>query len=81
VANIWQGGCVRLRAVEPGDAEAYFEWGQDTDLTRAGYFIEFPASREAVKKWTAEQAVAGPKNDEYRWTIETLDGVHGWAVL
>jgi RimJ/RimL family protein N-acetyltransferase len=74
MGNIWQGERVRLRAVEPGDADSYYEWGRDTDIARADYFIDFPESREGVKRWAAEQAVAEPKNDEYRWTIETLGG-------
>jgi RimJ/RimL family protein N-acetyltransferase len=74
MTNIWQGERVRLRAVEPGDADLFFEWGQDTDVARADYFIEFPMSREAVRKWTAEQSSKEPKGDEYRWTIETLTG-------
>ena len=28
--NSWQGNLVRLRAVEPADADALFEWNQDT---------------------------------------------------
>lgn len=74
MGNIWQGERVRLRAVELNDADAYFEWSRDTDIARADYFIGFPESREAVKKWTAEQTLAQPKNDEYRWTIETMGG-------
>jgi len=74
MGNIWQGQLVRLRAVEPGDADAYFEWSQDTDLARADSFISFPESREAVRKWTAEQSTREPKDDDCRWTIVTLNG-------
>jgi RimJ/RimL family protein N-acetyltransferase len=72
--NLWQGQAVRLRAVEPDDWQAFFEWNADTDVARAAYFIPLPASREAVKKWAAEQAALDPKSHEFRWVIENLAG-------
>jgi len=67
LANIWQGERVRLRAVEPEDADCYFGWSQDTDLARADYSIDFPMLREAVRKWALEPATKEPKDDVYRW--------------
>ncbi len=72
--NIWQGKLVRLRAVEPDDWEKFFEWDKDTEFARYTDSVAFPASREALKKWTAELAHTEPKNHEFRWIIENLKG-------
>ena len=74
MANIWQGKVVRMRAVEPEDWQAFFEWDADTDVARDTYNIPFPGSREAPKKWTTALAATEPKNHEYRWVIENLAG-------
>jgi len=74
MTNIWQGKLVRLRAVEPEDWQAFFDWDQDTNFGRWTYWIPFPGSQEAAKKWTADLALADNKNHEFRWVIETLDG-------
>jgi RimJ/RimL family protein N-acetyltransferase len=72
---LWQGQQVRLRAVEPGDWEAFFAWGADPEIARDCYYIPFPQSRERAQKWAAEVATAEPKDDAFRWVIETLDGM------
>jgi RimJ/RimL family protein N-acetyltransferase len=72
--NIWQGQLVRLRAVEPGDWEAFFDANQDTDIASSTYSIPFPGSREIIAKWTAEMALAGQRDHAFRWVIENLDG-------
>jgi RimJ/RimL family protein N-acetyltransferase len=74
MTNIWQSKLVRLRAVEPEDWQAFFDWDQDTDFGRWTYWIPFPGSRESAKKWTADLALAGDKNHEFRWVIESLSG-------
>jgi RimJ/RimL family protein N-acetyltransferase len=73
-ASFWQGTRLRLRAVEPGDWAIFHEWDNDLELSRYTDELLFPSSREAVKKWVAELAVARPKDDEYRWIIDTLEG-------
>ncbi len=72
--NLWQGKLVRLRAVEPDDWQAFFEWNADTDVARATYLVPFPNSREAQKKWAAEQAALEPKDHAFRWVIENFAG-------
>jgi RimJ/RimL family protein N-acetyltransferase len=72
--NIWQGTRIRLRAVEPEDWQHFHAANQDSELSRLGYSIPMPRSADGEKRWTAEQALAAPKNDEYRWVVETLDG-------
>ncbi len=69
----WEGQRVRLRAVEADDWEHFYTW-KDSEADRAAYWIPFPRSREGVKKWTAELAVAEPKDHAFRWVIENLAG-------
>lgn len=72
--NYWQGNLVTLRAVEAEDWVHFFEWGKDTYFARTTDTIAFPQSQEAAKKWTADLALAEPKNDVYRWVIENQEG-------
>ena len=74
MTSIWQGKLVRLRAVEPGDWQAFFDWDQDTDVARWSYWIPFPRPQESTRKWTADQAASGDKNHQFRWVIENLAG-------
>ena len=72
--NLWLGQKVRLRAVEPEDWEAFFHWNDDTDVARDCYWIPFPRSQAGQQKWTGDQALAEPQNDNFRWVIEDLQG-------
>lgn len=68
----WQGARVRLRAVEPYDWETYHGWNFDDAMTRNTWYIPFPQSREAGRRWTEEAAVAKPAGDNVRFAIEAL---------
>src|SRR6478672_3587718 len=72
--NIWQGKLVRLRAIEPSDWETFYEWDQDTETARSGYFIPFPRSKEATKQWAEKEAQRQPEDDSFHWAIENLAG-------
>jgi RimJ/RimL family protein N-acetyltransferase len=72
--SIWQGARVRLRAIEPGDWEAFHENDADTEAARLNDFIALPRSAEAAKRWAQEQAVAVPEGDNFRFAIENLEG-------
>jgi RimJ/RimL family protein N-acetyltransferase len=72
--STWQGELVRLRAVEPDDWVIFHDWDNDLEFSRYTDEVLFPTSREWVRKWVADMAVAAPKDDEFRWMIETLDG-------
>jgi RimJ/RimL family protein N-acetyltransferase len=72
--NIWQGRLVRLRAVEPGDWQAHWEWNLDSDAARHAYSVPFPSSREQVRQWAERESLDGPQRDAFRFQIETLDG-------
>jgi RimJ/RimL family protein N-acetyltransferase len=68
--SFWQGQKVRLRAIEPADWETYFAWNQDDEQARALYFIPFPQSQEAVKRFTEKEALRGPDADNFRFVVE-----------
>ena len=71
--NEFEGSKVRLRAVEPEDADAWYESGLDTDLTRRAGITHLPSSRAAFRKRT-EEASKAPEGDSVALMIETLDG-------
>lgn len=68
------GKLVRLRAVEPADAERAYKWINDREVTRY-LMARYPYSLAAEQDWAAN---ASKPNDysEVRFAIETKDGVH-----
>src|SRR5215467_4677599 len=79
-ANIWQGHRVRLRAVEPSDAEAHFIWDQDSAVARRLDHAWFPGSHERVRQWADRTARQGGEDDTYQFEIETLAGEPAGAM-
>ncbi len=73
--NFWEGALVRLRAIEFADWETFHKWNLDSDTARETYYLHFPRSEEAAKRWAEKEAMRGPENDAYRLVIETLDGL------
>jgi RimJ/RimL family protein N-acetyltransferase len=78
--SVWEGKLVRLRAVEPEDWQAFYDWDLDSEGGRMVDFVWFPGSKERHKKQAADLAVAEVKNDEMVWAIETLDGEFVGAI-
>ncbi len=73
--NIWQGEKVRLRAMEPSDWEAFHAFDMaDSEMARLSWSIPFPRSTERAKQWAADAAMAEPKDDNFRFVIENLQG-------
>ncbi|HYU75716.1 MAG TPA: GNAT family N-acetyltransferase [Ktedonobacteraceae bacterium] len=72
--SIWQGKQVRLRALEPGDWETYFAWNQDDEQSRTLYWIPFPQSQEAVKRFAERASVERSEDDCFRFVIENRAG-------
>lgn len=71
----WQGSRVRLRAVEPSDAEAHFVWNQDAGMMRPLDYIWFPQSYASVQRWAETTALDNaPASDAFHFVIETLAG-------
>jgi RimJ/RimL family protein N-acetyltransferase len=65
---------VRLRGVEPSDAEFFFAWNRDSDMNRYLDQVWFPASLEFVRQWAERTAAQGPKDDSFQWVIENAQG-------
>jgi RimJ/RimL family protein N-acetyltransferase len=72
--NIWQGERVRLRAVEPEDWKIFNQWDLDSDTARECYWVPFPKSQEAARKWALDLSLQVPKADDYFFVIENLAG-------
>ena len=73
MTNIFEGKLIRLRAIEPGDWQAHYEWDQDTELARTLDQIYFPRSTERTRQWAETGSVRDPQNDAMQLQIETLD--------
>ncbi len=73
-ANFWQGERVKLRAVEPSDAEAHFAWNQDSDMGRNLDQVWFPASREYVRRGIEKTSAQPAEGDAFHWVIEDSQG-------
>ncbi|MCA9883702.1 MAG: GNAT family N-acetyltransferase [Anaerolineae bacterium] len=71
---IFQGKCVRLRAVEPDDWQIHDKWNYDSQAARATYEVPFPTSVTSVQAWSKEESTKGPANDCFRFQVENLDG-------
>jgi RimJ/RimL family protein N-acetyltransferase len=72
--DFWLGERVRLRGVEPADAEFFWQWNHDTEMNAFLDQVWVPGSLEAQRQWAAKAAVERPADDHYRWVIETLEG-------
>lgn len=72
--DFWQGEKVRLRAVEPKDAEALMEWNKDSEAARHSHNITFPDSYERVKEMCEKEAKKKPEKDEFDWVAEDHNG-------
>lgn len=73
-AGIWQGERVRLRAIEPGDWPTYSAWDQDQEQSRSLYFVPFPQSEEAKRRWAEAESTRKPEGDNFRFVIENKEG-------
>jgi len=71
----WQGALVRLRAIEPDDAELFYKWNADSDMGRNLDFLWPPTSHARVQRFTQEQSLKGLEGDAFHWMIENIDGV------
>ena len=72
--STWEGDLVRLRGVRPDDWETVMRWDTDSEAQRYGWMVFMPKGSEAAKKWANDQSTAEPRDDNYFFLIETLDG-------
>jgi RimJ/RimL family protein N-acetyltransferase len=73
--NSWSSPHIRLRAVEPSDAEILHAWNQDSERNRTLDFLWPPTSLASVQAFADEASKRRLENDTYHWIIETLEGV------
>lgn len=72
--NYWQGRKIRLRAIEPSDAEHFIRWNLDSERARHLDFVWPPSSSAAMRVWAEEKSRQKLEGDMHHWIIETLDG-------
>lgn len=68
----WNGQKIRLRAVEPEDGRAFFDWQKETKIHRNRSNIALPTSLTLQREWAARTTKL-PLNDEFMFIIENKD--------
>lgn len=69
---MYSGSLVRLRAVEPRDAEAFYEWHNDPQVTST-LGVRYPVTRAAEREWFEQAGL--PSYAGCYLAVETFDGV------
>ena len=72
--NYFEGKKIRLRALEPSDADTFFAWNLDSETARKLFQIPLPQSRAGAARWAQDVSTRGPEGDSFFLVIETLDG-------
>ena len=72
--NFWQGKKVRLRAIEPADAESFIRWNLDSERAHHLDFVWPPTSEASVRAWAEVESKRKLEHDTFRWIIENQDG-------
>lgn len=72
MAKYWDGKLIRLRGIEPADAEAHYILDQQDDISRMQWVMNPPVSRAATTKWVEGSAVERPDGDEFTAQMETI---------
>jgi len=72
MASPWEGARVRLRALEPGDVDAFAAADDDGAGTRSGWRVFPPRPRWAVEEWVRRTSEATDDGDEFRVVVEAL---------
>lgn len=75
-ANIWEGEHVRLRAVEPEDADIHWHWDQQSDGMRLLDRLYFPRSHAGTRLWAEHAGAFEDPNGAATFIIESLEGEH-----
>ncbi|MFL6336974.1 MAG: GNAT family N-acetyltransferase [Pyrinomonadaceae bacterium] len=68
--NFWQGRLVRLRGVEPSDAETSARWNLDSEAARELHFVWPPISLALIRRDLAELSMKKLEADAFTWVIE-----------
>ncbi|GIP37563.1 SPBc2 prophage-derived uncharacterized N-acetyltransferase YokL [Paenibacillus sp. J31TS4] len=78
--SIWQGDSIRLRALEPQDADTLYRWGLDDEMSQHFDRIAFPQSRDSVRQLIEKHAARG-EHDNFRWMAENREGTPVGSIL
>jgi RimJ/RimL family protein N-acetyltransferase len=70
----FQGKLIRLRGVEPSDAEHFFRWNQDSQRARYLDFVWPPTSEASVRAWAEAQSLRKFENETFHWVIVDGEG-------
>lgn len=73
--NLFNGRLVRLRALEPSDAETVFRFRQDSDILRREGRSLWPQSLAKLRQQIEKVDSVASRPDNQELVIETLDGV------
>ena len=73
----WQGKLVRLRALEPEDAEHFYHLNLERDVDRSLEMVYPPSSMARQRDWVEKAAKEGfGENKSFRFQIEELASGH-----
>ncbi len=64
--NFWQRKTIRLRGIEPSDAEHFIRWNLDGERARFLDFVWPPISEASVRAWVEEQSRRKLDNDSFQ---------------
>ncbi len=71
--STWQGGLVRLRAIQPDDAAAFVANEGDSETERNGGWLWPPRGLARTRKWIEERTEKAREEATAFLAIETLD--------
>jgi RimJ/RimL family protein N-acetyltransferase len=72
--NFWQKKKIRLRGIEPSDADHFVRWNLNSERARHLDFVWPPISNSSVHDWVEEQSKQKFEDDAFHWVIENQDG-------
>ena len=73
MSEYWQSSLIRLRAMEPGDAEHFYQINRERDVDRNLEMVWPPTSMASQESWVADAAKKGfGENLEFKFMIEEL---------
>jgi len=73
--NLWRGVNVRLRGIEPEDAETFYAWDSaETETARMVEWVWPAGSLAQARQWAERRATGESRNDEFFFAIENAEG-------
>ncbi|RPH57538.1 MAG: N-acetyltransferase, partial [Chloroflexi bacterium] len=72
--NFWQTDQIRLRAIEPTDAEHFVRWNLESERARRLDFLWPPQSAISVQAWVEEKSRQKLEKDAFHWVIADESG-------